>query len=98
MDDQGLRGLNKASDSYEAPKPWEDLTDAERIERLREQVKQYQHQLYAINKLFQLLKSHDHEQDGRVFFKQSHHEANLYDTAGIVGAAKLGYADGKTYF
>lgn len=83
---------------YVPPKPWVELSDAEKIERLKEQVKSLisQHssmysQFYKIERKFY---SHDHDpRDGKLISKLEQYDG------GYIGGSTPGTGDSsKAYF
>lgn len=63
-------GMSSPNSAYKQPKNWDDLTDSEKIERCREQVKEthqyYGNRIQELERRVNSLMDHSHAPDGRV--------------------------------
>lgn len=90
------KGLPTGLGKYVPPKMWEDLTDSEKIERMREEVKRtlagFSGRITELNREVQKLKVHSHS-GGEVVVP-------ITRTDGYLGESSCcsKRADGKSYF
>lgn len=70
-------------------KGWNELTDSEKIERMREEVKNLQRSLARANERINKMEVHAHDEDGALFVPYRYSEC---------GFEKCGNDSGKQYF